>query len=389
LANGSTTLCIGDTVELYGSAVSDATYQWSINNLDVMGENALNLYALSSGNYALQTINSCGATASNIISISLDSLPQAAIVTTSGSTNFCLGDSVVLSGSILNGVQYQWTENGLDINGANAIDLTVNQSGIYTLNTINNCGVSSSNSITVTIDSLPLSSSVSSATSTTFCLGDSMLLNGSNINGATYQWLQNGNTIMGATSLDLYVSQTGIYALNTINACGVSTSNTLQVNAASLPPTPVISSSNDTLVTMGGYSYAWYLNGTLIPGALDSIYIATTTGAYEVVITSIDSCSSLSLPFNYVAAGIISGPERNILNLFPNPAQDVLNFQVKETGFYSIEIMSPDGKMVMNTQQILEQRSVLHLSSSIENGAYLIRIRNEKSEYLQRFILNR
>lgn len=109
-----------------------------------------------------------------------------------------------------------------------------------------------------------------------------MLLNGSTINGAAYQWQQNGNDITGATAVDLYVNQSGIYSLNTINNCSVSTSNSLQVTAEPLPPTPVILSSNDTLFTAGGYSYAWYFNGTLIQGAIDSVLIAATTGVYTV-----------------------------------------------------------------------------------------------------------
>ncbi|MBK9401632.1 MAG: T9SS type A sorting domain-containing protein [Bacteroidetes bacterium] len=388
-SNSSTSLCIGDSIELAGSAVTDAVYQWTLNNTALTGETALNLYAVSGGNYLLQTINSCGATSSNLITITLDSLPAASSIIAAGNTTFCTGDSVVLNGSLLNGVQYQWAANGIDITGATAIDLTVNQAGIYTLNTTNNCGTTSSNSIAVTVDSLPQAAAVTSASGLIFCAGDSLLLNGSTVNGATYQWQESGNDISGATAINIYVSQSGIYSLNTINNCGVSTSNTLSVTAEPLPPTPVIISSNDTLFTAGGYSYAWYFNGTLIQGAVDSVLIATTTGVYEVVITSANSCSSTSLPFNYVASGINNGPVFSLLNLYPNPAQELLNVEVKENGFYTLEIISADGKLVMSTQQMLELKSVIMLSSTLENGTYLLRISNEKSVYQQPFILNR
>jgi hypothetical protein len=90
-----------------------------------------------------------------------------------------------------------------------------------------------------------------------------------------------------------------------------------------------------------------------------------------------------------VASGINNGPVFSLLNLYPNPAQELLNVEVKENGFYTLEIISADGKLVMSTQQMLELKSVIMLSSTLENGTYLLRISNEKSVYQQPFILNR
>lgn len=388
IANGPLSFCNGDSVELSGSAVTDATYQWSLNGIDLPGENALNIYATNGGDYVLQTINSCGKSSSNTITVSIAPLPQSAVITAAGDTTFCSGDSVVLNGNNLIGVQYQWTANGIAISGATNPDFTAYQAGIYTLNTINLCGIASSNAITVAVDSLPPASIVTAVGGLTFCDGDSLLLDGSLVSGASYQWQQNGIDINGATGTTLYVSQSGTYTLITANNCGASSSNSLQVTAQPLPQAPVISALNDTLFTAGGYTYAWYFNGTLIVGAVDSILIATTSGVYQVVISSLDSCSTASLPYNYVAAGLNSGPEKSLVNLFPNPASNVLNIQLKEAGLYNVEIMSPDGKLVWSTQKIMEQLTVLPLPS-IENGAYLIRLRNINASYVHRFVLNR
>ena len=234
-AGGPLTFCYGSSVLLSGSAVNDATYQWAFNSSDITGATGLNYTAAAAGVYTLNTINSCGSTASNNTVVTVDTLPFASIVSAAGNTTFCFGDSVSLSGSNVSGAQYQWLLNNNNIIGATSLSFTANQSGSYTLNTLNNCGSSASNTIFVTVDSLPIAASVSSAGNLSFCEGDSVELTGSIISGVQYQWQLNGNDISGATLNSLYASQSGLYSINTSNGCGTTPSNTLQVISNPLP----------------------------------------------------------------------------------------------------------------------------------------------------------
>lgn len=387
--NGPLTFCYPGTVTLSGTSVSDATYQWTLNGNTINGASSSDFVASTAGTYILNTSNSCGSTASNSTVVVIDSLPLAAAISATGSLNFCYGDSVQLNGSSSNAAQYQWVLNGVDITGATSLSIYAQLAGDYVLNAINNCGVTSSNIISVNVDSLPLASVISAAGNLSFCDGNSIVLNGSAFSNVQYQWTLNGSPVNGATLPALTVNQTGLYVMNTINACGTTASNTLQATANPLPPTPLITSSNDTLFTSGGYSYIWYLNGNILQGAVDSFYVAGASGVYTVSIMNLDSCSSISSPFNFVASGINSFTSFITLNLYPNPVQDVMNFQVQTAGSYTVEMLSVDGKLMLSTQEILEQESKLYVPAALENGTYLIRIRNEKLNYMQRFVVNR
>ncbi len=316
-------------------------------------------------------------------------LPAASIIAAGSQGPFCWGDSTELNGSQVNDVSYQWMLNAVALSGANALSHFANQPGDYTLNTINACGVSSSNTISIVFDSLPQNAVIASTGNTTFCEGDSVLLNAGMFSGVTYQWQQNGVDIPGALSTALSVSQTGTYTLNTINHCGTSSSNSIQVNAHPLPPLPVISASNDTLFTTGGFSYIWYLNGNVIPGAVDSFLVVNTSGQYEVGITNIDSCSSLSNPYNYISTGMNGGIGGSGIRLFPNPVRDLLSLQLAERGEYVIEILSAEGKKVSGPHLFSGSGIQIMLPASLESGIYFIRIQNEFTSLTQRFVLSR
>ena len=83
---------------------------------------------------------------------------------------------------------------------------------------------------TMTITSGIASSVVTPAGPVTICNLDSVLLSTNIVGGATYQWLLNGNDIVGATTASFYANAAGNYSLKT--TCGVSftTSNIVVVS---------------------------------------------------------------------------------------------------------------------------------------------------------------
>jgi len=54
--------------------------------------------------------------------------------------------------------------------------------------------------------------------------------------------------------------------------------------------------------TQSGYTYAWYRNGSILPGETSSTYTATQVGDYQVRITAAAGCDSLSAPLSLTAA---------------------------------------------------------------------------------------
>lgn len=158
---------------------------------------------------------------------------------------------------------------------------------------------------TIWLASNNLTATITAAGPTTFCQGNSVLLNANTGTNYTYQWKLNGTVISGATGSSYTATQTGSYTV-TINNSVTSSAVNVTVNAA---PTASISNSGATTFCAGGsvnligttgtgYTYQWNLNGSAIAGATISNYTATQTGSYTLSITNATSCSATSTAIN-------------------------------------------------------------------------------------------
>ena len=314
VANGSTSICSGDSVQLnVQTAEVGLNYQWQNNNVNIFGETNSNYYANTAGTYKLRATNTYNcSTTTNGISVIVNPLPNS-IVTPSGNIQICIGSSVNLSANMGSGLSYQWKLNGNNIIGATNPNYIANQDGIYTVLITNSNGCNKlSNSTTVVSNPIPTTPTISTSGATTICLGNTTSL----ISSATLgnQWYLNGNLLAGATSNTLTVSAAGIYSvINTINGCSSSQSNSIQVVVNSIP-TPTINSSGPTTFCQGGEvslnsltttGVQWYINGVPISFANNPTYLASTSGSYSIAITDNGCTSNLS---NSIVVNVIQPP---------------------------------------------------------------------------------
>jgi hypothetical protein len=303
--NGAPTFCQGDSVVLQASGATN--YQWSNN------QTGNTISAIQSGSYSTigTDANGCSDT-SNTIQVLVNSLPQVSI-SNNGSTTFCQGDSVVLQAS--GATNYQWSNN----QSGNAI--SVNQSGNYsTIGTDFNGCSDTSNTIQVLVNSLP-QVSISNNGATTFCQGDSVVLQGS---GATnYQWSNNqsGNAIS--------VNQSGSYNAIGTDANGCSdTSNTIQVIVNPLPqvtissngPTEFCQGDSVLLQASGATSYQWNTNQT---GSSISV---NQSGSFSATGTDANGCTASS---NSISVSVVNYP------LLLSQPQD-LQLQLGSTAVFAV-----------------------------------------------------
>ncbi|MEJ7913427.1 MAG: kelch repeat-containing protein, partial [Chitinophagaceae bacterium] len=134
-----------------------------------------------------------------------------------------------------------------------------------------------------------ITGSINPATAT-ICPGSSQTLTTSG--GTSYQWSLNGSPIPGATSSTYEASLGGTYAVMISNgSCSITATNTTIITVASPIPgsvTPatasICTSGSQTLLTSGGTTYEWFLNGTKIIGATGATYTASLPGTYSVLI---------------------------------------------------------------------------------------------------------
>jgi hypothetical protein len=304
-AGGPASFCQGDSVWLVAGAGSGYTYQW-YNAQGSLGVTNDSVKATASGSFYVVVTDGNGCTTtSGTVTVTVTPLPTATI-TAQGPTTFCAGGSVQLNASTGNGYTYSWTYNGGGIPFASGSTYTAGASGTYTaiVYTNGNC-FKESNTIMVTVNAAA-PSSVTASGPVAFCSGDSVVLRAATGSGLTYQWYNGVGPILLATRDSLVVYQSGSYhvTVNNGNNCP-STSGTTTVTVAPRP-TVSIAANGQTRFCQGGsvqlqatstgtnLSYVWYRNGNAIASSNSTLYNASQTGTYNVIVTAVGSCSDTS-----------------------------------------------------------------------------------------------
>jgi gliding motility-associated-like protein len=327
------TLCSGSgtSVSLSG-ATPGATIQWQSKTTgafaDIAGANsttyATGALATTTTYQAIVGSNGCSAT-SNAITITVNATPSAGTAAADVNT-LCsgAGTNVNLSGASP-GAAIQWqsktTGAFADIPGANNATYatgTLSTNTTYQAIVTNNGCSATSNSVTVTVNTVPLSGTAA-ADANTLCSGS-----GTNVNlsgatpGATIQW-QSKTTgaftnIPGANNTTYptgALTTTSTYqAIVTNNGCtATSNSVTVTVNTVPAPGTAAadantLCSGTGTNLNLSGATPGAFIQWqskttgafTNIPGANNTTYVTgalITTTTYQAVVTN-NGCSATS-----------------------------------------------------------------------------------------------
>jgi hypothetical protein len=326
-ASGSTTFCSPGSVTLNANTGTGFTYQWRNNSVNISGATSASYSATATGTYDCVVSNTCGSATSNSISVTVNSLP-AATVSAAGPTTFCSPGSVTLNANTGTGFSYQWRNNSVNISGATASAYSANATGNYDCVVSNTCGSTTSNSIAVTVNTVP-PATITASGATTFCSPGSVTLNANTGTGLSYQWRQNGANISGATASSYTSNATGSYDCVVTNTCGSTTSNTISVTVNILPATPGSITGQTTGVcastkvysigaVSGATSYTWTVpSGASISSgqgttSVNVLYTNTyTSGNISVVAVSpcgTSGASTISVSGVPAQPGNITGP---------------------------------------------------------------------------------
>lgn len=312
--NGPTTFCAGGSVTL--SAPVSTSYLWSDGSMS----QSINPGA---GTYTVQVTNAagCQSASSAPITVTVNALPNAPIISPNGPTTFCAGGTVNLASSA--GISYLWS------NGATTASIDVTASGTFTaqITGTNGCTSPISAPVTVTVNPNPTITlgTVSNPSSCTIGNG-SIEVTGSGTGDLSWTGSSTGSS--NGINLPTVINSLndGSYQISFTNQNGC-TSNMLSVSltAPSAPAAPTITAGGATsfcdggsvtLTSSTGTTYLWS-NGATTP----SINV-TNAGNYTVSITDANGCSSLAsassvvtvLPLPVISSGTIVDPSSCIVS---------------------------------------------------------------------------
>ena len=275
-ANGSSTLCLGDSVTLKAANYSDMLYQWKLNGAAILNATSVNYVAKQKGQYSYDIKNSIGcSTSSSILNIDVVKSPKASI-TAKTSNVVCGGDSTQLVADIVDIEDFETGNLNANswIGGGNA-SWTITNSGAYDGTYCAKSGLithlqTSELSLTLNIlndDSISFYRKVSSETSYDFLqfyINNVLIAQWSGEQAwlkVAYPVLKGMNVFKWVYSKDRSVS---------VN------SDCAWLDNIKLPKTDVGTSMN----------YAWIKDNAVIPGATSSTYFAKSKGNYNVTVSN-------------------------------------------------------------------------------------------------------
>ena len=254
-------------------------------------------------------------------------------ITADGITTFCAGNYVNLTSDVVGGT-YQWKKNGVNIT-TNATSKTykATATGSYTCVATCNGTALTSNAIAVT-SKTNASASVSASGATSFCAGDSVTLNATNL-GSNYsvQWYRTNISMENATAYSQVVKQPGTYKVVTKN---------LSTGCSRISGSAITTSVN-----------------CRIAGDV-------TSGSIIQENTNVDS----RFIDNELSQGV---------HVFPNPNSGVFSFNYdgEETGDAVLQIINNIGQSIYQSRLSVPEGGFtqdLQLGDNITKGIYIVRL---------------
>ena len=139
------------------------------------------------------------------------------------------------------------------------------------------------------------------------CLGDTILLEGINTTGVSYQWLDNGIPIDNANSVNHNISESGNYSLQLTDSLSQCVSNSTSFNISIIDyPSVQISSVGIPFICNGdieivananggnNLTYTWFRDSVEITTGTNNNLFLSETGEYYVNVENENNCNSNS-----------------------------------------------------------------------------------------------
>ncbi len=290
---GITVYCIGGTTTI--SASGGATYTWSpATALNATTGINVNASPTVSTIYTITGTDANGCINRSTRSITVNPLPV--ITASAGTSTICVGSATTLTGA--GGTTFTWSPaSGLSATTGTTITASPTVTTTYTITGTNSNGCINTNTITITVNSLPVISS--SIGSSAVCIGNATTIAASG--AVTYVW--SPATGLSATSgLNVTASPTTTttYTITGTNADGCVSSGTRLLTVNSLPAiipgaaAPAICNGSSTdMSATGALTYSWIPATGLTTTTGSSVHCSVSaTTTYTVTGINSNGCSN-------------------------------------------------------------------------------------------------
>jgi subtilisin family serine protease len=152
------------------------------------------------------------------------------------------------------------------------------------------------------------------------------------------------------------------------DACGNIAEVVQVLELTNIFPAPSLVSFDGQFLTASvNLNYQWYLNGELLPGAIESSFIPANGGNYSVAVVDSFGCQAMSANFFVSLVGINQVFENEVF-VYPNPTSGSLMFQFVGQELY-IQLTDLAGNLIM--ERVIATNDSLDLSV-LASGIYFV-----------------
>ena len=162
-----------------------------------------------------------------------------------------------------------------------------------------------------------------------------------------------------------------------VNGCDSTVTLDLMIYSVSAS----IDTSGIDLVASGGVSYLWNTEDT------NSMITPDTNGLYSVVALDTNGCADTAL-FNvtYITSTGIWNNSSSTINLYPNPANDILNISSSDN-IKSLKVKDLLGRIIYSSLDI-NSKSISLNTSNFRNNVYLLSLIINDKLIIKKIIIN-
>lgn len=275
--SGPTTFCQGNPITLSSSyATGNIWSNLATSQAIIVG---------STGSYSVTytDANGCSSVSAPTL-ITVNPAPATPLITASGATTFCAGDSITLTSSAT-------SANVWSPSNQTTQSITVSTAGSYTVTITgaNGCTATSAPTL-ISVNPLPAAPIIAVSGATTFCAGGSVTLSSNSVNGNLW------NTGQGTQAIN--VTSSGNYTVSITDNLGCTgTSAPIAVTVNPLPSAPTITANgplslcaNDSVSLISSAT----TGNTWSSGANTQFITVNTAGTYTLFVTDANGCASPS-----------------------------------------------------------------------------------------------
>jgi hypothetical protein len=225
--------------------------------------------------------------------------------------------------------------------------------------------------------------SISANGATTVCKPSTVTINATANGSVTYQWKRNNTNQSGATNSNFVASKTGTYSVVVTNACGIATSNSIDVTINNLPSASITPSGTvtmclgqSTLLTANSganLNYQWKKGNANLPGATNQAYSATTAGNFKVIVTNaLTACSktSAATKIQITCKEEVEAPGLKF-EAFPNPTSNTFHVDLGNE-VYDLRLTDVLGREIYSYKNV---SGTFEFGNELQEGVYFLEVK--------------